>query len=87
MCIPTKIFQGIKPMGLCNPWYESYLHKSIKSQNIYHQKLMNLLLTIVMCTQKQFRTITKLTVPCDVYKSIYVDYTSYSTDKTNVYNN
>ena len=39
--------------------------------------------TTVMCVQKQSKTIMKISVTCDVYKSTYVEYPYYSTAKTN----
>ena len=42
--------------------------------NIYHQTLTTLLSTNVMYVPKLLKTLKKWTVPCDFYKSMYVDW-------------
>ena len=48
---------------------------------------MGLLSTTALCALKQFKTLTTCNVPNDVYRSVYVDSSNSSTDKTNVINN
>ena len=81
--IPPKKVQVINPMGICAPWYESYLHNWINPQNIDHQKFISLISSTVMFALKQSKTLSKWTVSNDVYKSMYLEYPSYSTFKNN----
>ena len=48
-------------MGLCDPWANSYLHNWMNTKNLYHQILMALILTAVMCAPKTFKTLLKWT--------------------------
>ena len=67
----------------CAPWDNTYLNNWINPPNLGHQTLVILILTTAMCDLKQFNTLIKWTVPNDVYKSMYVSYTYYSTAETN----
>ena len=70
----TKNQKLINPMGLCAPLDDYYLHIWINPPNLYHQTLMPLLSTTVTCATKYFKTPMKQTVPCDVYKLMYVEW-------------
>ena len=65
---PLKKIQGINPMVLCAPWSDSYLHNWINNSNLNHQTLMTLLWTTVIFKLKQWKTLTKQSVPNYVYK-------------------
>ena len=60
-------------MCLCAPWVEYYLHKCIKLPNLDHQNLMNLISTTMIWAPKFYKTIIKLAVIYDFYKSMYVE--------------
>ena len=64
-------------MSLFFPWSESYLYSWINTPKLDHRTLVTLLSTTVVWAPKQSKNITKLTVLCDFYKSIYV-YCPYS---------
>ena len=74
-------------MVLFAPLSDSYLQNFIKPPNHNHQILIPLLLKTVMCIQKLDKTLAKLTVTYDVYRSIYVECPSSFTLKTNANNN
>ena len=63
-------------MKLFEPWANSHLYNWINMPNIDHKTLMTLLSTTVMCAPKLLNTISKWTVTCDVYESMYVEWKS-----------
>ena len=60
-------------MGLCASWSNSYLQNCIKPPNLDRQTFNTLISTTVICAQNLYKTLIKLTVPCEVYKSMYVE--------------
>ena len=60
-------------MAFCAPWSDPCLHNWNNPTNLGQLTLVDILSTNEMCALKQFKTLTELNVPNNIYKSIYME--------------